>query len=68
MIDIADRVADCQRLINEDGNFNAGYNIINIENKDLKDLANGAYYVIIILNNNKGDEYRSKSTPLIILK
>lgn len=59
------------RLIREaafKGDFAAGEGYIGMAAKDLKTLSNGAYYYLVILKDDKGNEARGKVGKLIILK
>ncbi|MBP7792882.1 MAG: rhamnogalacturonan lyase [Candidatus Goldbacteria bacterium] len=56
------------KQITQTGNYTVGRNIIDIENRYIKNLANGSYFVIITATNKQGKQESSKPEILIILR
>jgi hypothetical protein len=50
------------------GNYVTGINTIEIERKYLTQLANGIYYIVVNMVDNKGDYITSKPQILVVLK
>jgi len=56
------------KQITQTENYGVGTNDVKIENRYLKDLANGVYYILIEVMNTKGGKTQSKPEVLVILK
>jgi len=56
------------KQISQVGNYTVGHNVIDIESRYLKNLANGSYFVIISAINKQGKQENSKPIVLVILK
>jgi|DewCreStandDraft_4_1066084.scaffolds.fasta_scaffold05757_1 hypothetical protein len=57
-----------KQIIFADKIYNPGTIILNIESKNLNNLANGIYHIIIYAINSDGEESRSKPEEFILLK
>ncbi|MBP7792880.1 MAG: glycosyl hydrolase 53 family protein [Candidatus Goldbacteria bacterium] len=56
------------KQITHTGNYTVGRNVIDIESRYIKNLANGSYFVIISAINKQGKQENSKPEILVILK
>jgi len=56
------------KQITQTGNYTVGRNVIDIESRYIKNLANGSYFVIITAINKQGKQENSKPEILVILK